>query len=144
MHRTVLTPELDTWFSPSGRIILAGDSAHAMPPAAAQGAAMSFEDAETLAYMLGRYKARSTDVASKTPLLTEFLKKWQDHRKARVRQVIAFTNMVAKLRTPSNWALLQYIKEWFISILMKVKGQEGYRWLYGYDANSEEVKKSLE
>ena len=37
----------------SGRLVLIGDAAHAMPPYAAQGAAMAIEDAYALAACLG-------------------------------------------------------------------------------------------
>ncbi|OZJ01645.1 hypothetical protein BZG36_05442 [Bifiguratus adelaidae] len=41
-------PVLSSWVSPSGRIALLGDAAHAMLPYLAQGAAQAIEDAATL------------------------------------------------------------------------------------------------
>ncbi|KAK4498547.1 hypothetical protein PRZ48_011205 [Zasmidium cellare] len=46
-------PKLETWFTPKdGRIILLGDAAHAIPPAAGQGVNQAFEDAHSLALLL--------------------------------------------------------------------------------------------
>lgn len=104
---------------------------------------MGFEDAQTLALVLGKFKAQSGDDSAKSPVLQEGLKKWADHRKERIRAVLAFTNLAAKMRSPSPWWVVQFFKEIFISLLFKIKGAEGYRWLYSYDGTSEEVKKAL-
>ncbi|GIZ40840.1 hypothetical protein CKM354_000416300 [Cercospora kikuchii] len=45
-------PDLPTWSSSGGRIILLGDAAHAVPPYAGQGAAMAIEDASVLSVLL--------------------------------------------------------------------------------------------
>jgi salicylate hydroxylase len=45
-------PELETWRSPNGRIVLAGDAAHAMIPHAAGGSSSAIEDAAVLAETL--------------------------------------------------------------------------------------------
>jgi salicylate hydroxylase len=42
-------PDLPTWVSPSGMVVIAGDAAHAMCPYLAQGLAMAVEDGATLA-----------------------------------------------------------------------------------------------
>ncbi|KAJ5626407.1 hypothetical protein N7510_002716 [Penicillium lagena] len=46
--------KLETWVSKSGKVVLIGDSSHAMVPYMAQGAAMAVEDAVTLAECLDR------------------------------------------------------------------------------------------
>ena len=84
---------------------------------------MAFEDAEALAYAL-----------SILPKDTSALNSWEAHRKERVKQVIDFTNMTAKVRQASPYWLIQMVKEWFIWGLLKMRGPEGYQWLYGYDA----------
>jgi 2-polyprenyl-6-methoxyphenol hydroxylase-like FAD-dependent oxidoreductase len=118
-----MIPTLPSWRSPSGRVILIGDAAHAIPPSGGQGGAMSFEDAESLAYALSTLKREVCALSS-----------WETHRKERVKRVIDFNNMSAKLRQATEYSLVQTFREWFIWILLKMKGQEGYRWLYGYDS----------
>lgn len=84
---------------------------------------MSFEDAESLAYAI-----------SKCGKDTGILQKWETHRKQRVNEVVAFNNLSARLRQASQYSLVQTIREWFIWGLLKVKGPQGYQWLYGFDA----------
>jgi 2-polyprenyl-6-methoxyphenol hydroxylase-like FAD-dependent oxidoreductase len=48
--RSLYQVRLDTWHT--GRILLIGDAAHAMPPTLAQGASMALEDAAVLAELL--------------------------------------------------------------------------------------------
>ncbi|MFI0350729.1 FAD-dependent oxidoreductase [Actinomadura sp. 9N407] len=75
-----------TWFTQllvegpwhSGRVVLAGDSAHACPPTLAQGAAMSLEDVLVLAELL------TTRDTWDDALLTEY----RDRRMPRVRMVV--------------------------------------------------------
>lgn len=43
---------LDNWLSPSGRLLIIGDAAHAMVPYMSQGAAMAVEDGAALAEIL--------------------------------------------------------------------------------------------
>lgn len=45
-------PVLETWRSPNGRVVLAGDAAHAVIPHAAQGPSAAIEDAAVLAETL--------------------------------------------------------------------------------------------
>lgn len=47
-------PDLPSWSSKSGRIILLGDAAHCFPPYAGQGSCMAIEDAAVLADLLGK------------------------------------------------------------------------------------------
>ncbi|KNB18331.1 hypothetical protein FOXG_22191 [Fusarium oxysporum f. sp. lycopersici 4287] len=79
----------------AGRVIVIGDAAHAIPPTGGQGAAMAFEDAETLSYVLGRIR----DICLIRPngdhrsLVNEMLHKWQRHRQGRIVKVMDFTSM---------------------------------------------------
>jgi 2-polyprenyl-6-methoxyphenol hydroxylase-like FAD-dependent oxidoreductase len=115
-------PHLTSWSSPSAKVILIGDAAHAITPFGGQGGAMAFEDGETLAYAISSFREDPTS-----------LKKWEAHRQARVQQVIDFNNLTAKMREASQYTVVQWAREWFIWAILKVKGPEGYRWLYGYD-----------
>src|ERR1700722_18800165 len=49
------TPRLSSWSSPSGKIIIIGDAAHAMPPDAGQGVSCAAEDAVAIGLLLKHY-----------------------------------------------------------------------------------------
>lgn len=72
-------PELGTWRSASGRIVLLGDAAHAMLPHAAQGLSQGIEDALSLARML-RWASKSGGNGVDIPVVT---KAWVNFRKPR-------------------------------------------------------------
>jgi 2-polyprenyl-6-methoxyphenol hydroxylase-like FAD-dependent oxidoreductase len=124
-----MVPRLTSWSSPSKKIILIGDAAHAITPSGGQGGATAFEDAETLAYAISKC---AEDAKS--------LEKWETHRKTRVQEAIDFNNLSAKVRKASKYTAVQWTREWFIWSVLKIKGAEGYRWLYGYDAVKEMAK----
>ncbi|KAE9367910.1 FAD/NAD(P)-binding domain-containing protein [Stipitochalara longipes BDJ] len=124
-----MVPPLTSWSSPSKRIVLIGDAAHAITPSGGQGGAIAFEDAETLAYAISK---RGEDAC--------LLEKWEMHRKARVQEVIDFNKLSAKVREASKYTAMQWTREWFIWSVLKIKGAEGYRWLYGYDGVVEMAK----
>ena len=120
-------PDLDSWFSPGGRIIVIGDAAHAISPQGGQGAAMAFEDAETLAYTISQ-----PDFAIDT---LRFLRTWQNHRKSRMDTVKAFTSRNAALRHPARSWFKQTFKEYILWMAFKYTGPSaGLQWLYGYNA----------
>ena len=72
-------PEIDTWRSGNGRIVLLGDAAHAMLPHAAQGLSQGIEDAVSLAHMLRWATALGGDGVD-IPAVTEA---WVNLRKPR-------------------------------------------------------------
>ncbi|PMD45776.1 FAD/NAD(P)-binding domain-containing protein [Hyaloscypha variabilis F] len=96
-------PPLERWSSPIGRVIVLGDAAHAMSPQGGQGAAMAFEDAETLAFTIARPNFNSNR--------PKYLRAWEQHRKQRVAEVKAYTDRNGKLRTPSNNYVMQLVKD---------------------------------
>lgn len=121
-------PELTKWTSASGRVVLIGDAAHGMSPASAQGGAMAFEDAETLAYALTRDGVVSTRLV---PV-------WEKHRQQRVRKVVAYTTDIERRRRPSPNAVLQTIKEWILWVLFWYYGEAGISpWLSNYDGREQ-------
>jgi hypothetical protein len=104
---------------------------------------MSFEDAETLAFVLSGVKSEYTNTVVTMLRFKEWLKRWEIHRKSRIRAVLSLTNLSVKLRTPSSYRFLQWLKEWFIFLFFKFKGPGGYLWLYNYDASSLKVIQAL-
>lgn len=91
-------PNLPSWISADGkgRIILVGDSAHAIPPSAGQGLNQCFEDVYTLSLTL---KALRNDAIG-TEALSVRLQKWQQWRLERVKRVFELNGMIEARRTP--------------------------------------------
>ncbi|KAG4277777.1 hypothetical protein FPRO04_07020 [Fusarium proliferatum] len=132
-------PELHNWKSTAGRVIVIGDAAHAIPPTGGQGAAMAFEDAETLSYVLGRLSdLRLAHPGGSHKLFAgEILEKWQRHRQDRIVKVLDFTSKNGTLRKSSPHAYEQAAKEWIIWAALKFMGPEaGAKWLYSYNAEN--------
>ncbi|CEL01802.1 hypothetical protein ASPCAL01380 [Aspergillus calidoustus] len=78
-------PRLPTWRTDTGRVILLGDSAHAMHPNAGQGYSQIVEDIAVLSFLI-----HNDDISSKP--LREITKIWQDIRKPRVERISNFSN----------------------------------------------------
>lgn len=73
---------LPSWTSENGRVVLLGDSCHAMVPFAGQGAAQCIEDAAVLSELLSR-----TSSVEDIPRLT---KKYEELRQPRVERIRAY------------------------------------------------------
>ncbi|KAK9235883.1 hypothetical protein V1525DRAFT_434239 [Lipomyces kononenkoae] len=126
-------PHLHSWSSPNKRIFVIGDAAHAIPPTGGQGAAMAFEDAETLAYVLARVLASDFNANH----LSDIVSKWEHHRIDRIVKVVNFTTKNGDLRKSSPHYYEQAAKEWIIWATFKFMGPEGgAHWMYAYNAES--------
>ncbi|KAK4501210.1 hypothetical protein PRZ48_007017 [Zasmidium cellare] len=71
-------PDLPQWISPKGRLVLLGDSSHAMLPDATQGFSTIVEDVGVLSHLLSKYQGRGV------PSLTKI---WQEVRIPRVNRI---------------------------------------------------------
>ncbi|RUM98005.1 FAD-binding protein [Pseudaminobacter arsenicus] len=103
---------------------LIGDAAHAMPPFAAQGAAMAIEDAYTLA-------AR---VASASENLPAALANWEASRRPRLAKVArrgALNHFAWHARGPVAFA-----RNLVLKALPSDKLASDLDWLYGWDSSS--------
>lgn len=128
-------PHLDRWSSPSKRVIVIGDAAHAMPPTGGQGSAMAFEDADTLSHVLARVYSPGFNQATD---LSDLIAKWEHHRQERVVKITKYTSQNGKMRKSSRYVCEQMAKEWMIWAALKVKGpQAGNGWIFSY--NPEDV-----
>ncbi|OAG37335.1 hypothetical protein AYO21_08412 [Fonsecaea monophora] len=127
-------PDLENYVSTSGRIILVGDAAHAIPPSGGQGAAMAFEDAETLSYVLGKSSLPDYNQAK----VTEGLRKWEKHRIQRMSEILDYTIRAGDMRKRSSMFLVQMMKEWTIWALFKFYKYRGGGpgWIYNYNAEN--------
>lgn len=128
-------PSLDSWVSQSSRVLLIGDSAHAIPPTGGQGVAIALEDAETLAYTLAEASLPLPN--GQQPSLSKLTGAWNEHRHARVAKVMDFTTKNGTLRKSSPHFYEQAAKEWLMWATFKWAGPEaGTRWMYEYSAES--------
>jgi salicylate hydroxylase len=113
-----------------GRVTLLGDSAHAMLPFPAQGAAMGIEDA----CALGELVARLPDD------LDGALRRYEGLRVPRTRRAVLGSRERAKLNhLPSRWARLKRDVEYLSRRVLYPDGTaHRVAWLYGYNVAAEE------
>lgn len=126
-------PHMEHFSSPKGRVIVLGDSAHAIPPTGGQGAAMALEDAEALGYTIAHACYPDFDAKS----LPQLIQAWEKHRMPRLQKVIDFTTKNGSLRRSSPHVWEQAAKEWVIWAAFKLRGEEaGAEWMYSYNAEA--------
>jgi salicylate hydroxylase len=113
-----------------GRVTLLGDSAHAMLPFLAQGAAMGIEDGCVLAELVARLPDD----------LDEALRRYQSLRVPRTRRAVIGSRERAKLNhLPSRWARVKRDIEYMARRMLYPDGTaHRVAWLYGYDIAAEE------
>ena len=112
----------ENWTAP--RLALIGDAAHAMPPFAAQGAAMAIEDAATLAGC----------VAAVPGNLAAALARWEASRRPRIAKV-------ARRGTLNHFAWhargpVAFARNLVLKALPSEKLAHDLDWLYGWDSTS--------
>lgn len=113
-----------------GRVTLLGDSAHAMLPFLAQGAAMGIEDGVVLAEWVSRLPD-DLDAA---------LRRYEAMRVPRSRRAVLGSRERAKLNhLPSRWARFKRDIEYTARRVLYPDGTaHRVAWLYGYDVMAEE------
>jgi 2-polyprenyl-6-methoxyphenol hydroxylase-like FAD-dependent oxidoreductase len=84
-------PRMDRWHSSTGKVIILGDAAHAIPPTVGQGANQAFEDSYSLAMLLA-------NLDGKARLLSEALEAWEGYRLERMDKVLRLTNQILYIR----------------------------------------------
>lgn len=89
-------PPLPCWFSETGRIVLIGDGAHALPPSSAQGVNQALEDAHSLGLLLDSLRnLPKINVASNAKnlelRLLDALSRWQKWRQEKVDAIYDWT-----------------------------------------------------
>ena len=98
-------PRLERWTSSKtpggfGRVVVLGDSAHALPPPAGQGVNQAFEDVYTIAGVLGRLLASEPSPSNKK--LEQALWEWQSFRQTRVDRVLELNRQMDLRRMPKG------------------------------------------
>jgi hypothetical protein len=112
-----ITPRLSHWASPSGRIILIGDAAHAMPPDSGQGVSCAVEDSLSLGLLLKHYLTFGPTSAEEPLSVAEVLKKtkgaYEDVRMPRVKLVLDHAKRVGERKKKQTW-LQEKVRDWMI------------------------------
>ncbi|KAL6251449.1 hypothetical protein RBB50_001658 [Rhinocladiella similis] len=90
-----ILPQLDKWASVKRRVVILGDSAHAIPPSAGQGINQAFEDVYMFALLLAASKAGRVD-------FQDALTFWQDYRQERVNKVLDLNKQIDLRRLPKD------------------------------------------
>lgn len=117
-------PALPRWTEPSG-LALIGDAAHAMPPYAAQGAAMAIEDAAVIARLAAR---AGGDVGA-------LLAAYERMRRPRIRRVAArgaFNRFTWHARGPVALA-----RDLAMAARPQAANARDLDWLYGWKMEDE-------
>jgi 2-polyprenyl-6-methoxyphenol hydroxylase-like FAD-dependent oxidoreductase len=104
-------PKLPMWGA--NRIVLVGDSAHAMSPITGQGASQSLEDAQTLALLLSsmmrKFHANEVNSNSWSTTIERTLSLYYDMRHRRVEEIAAVGRALDK-RMLKTQPLAEYIR----------------------------------
>jgi 2-polyprenyl-6-methoxyphenol hydroxylase-like FAD-dependent oxidoreductase len=91
-----IIPKLDSWVSKSGRVLILGDAAHAIPPTAGQGVNQAFEDVYTFAKVVARGGLKAIQEAP------QVLRNWQQKRQSRIDGVLQLNDAINKRRLPAQ------------------------------------------
>ena len=86
---------LDTWSSPSGKVVLVGDAAHAMPPFLGQGANQAMQDAYVLAKCLSTFGPDIKDPNTRN----EALQSYSNTRRPPTEAIMNASRFVGALET---------------------------------------------
>ncbi|KAH0363088.1 salicylate hydroxylase, partial [Aureobasidium melanogenum] len=113
-------PKLDSWSSDNRRVLLVGDSAHAVPPSSGQGISQAVEDVVMLAILLGKGRSEKKDLGW-----------WQSFRQHRIEQILLLNARVDRRRLPKVMGSEEQDDD--------VQGFD-LDWLNGIDAVAEVVK----
>ena len=133
-------PKLPRWYSETGRVILLGDGAHALPPSSGQGVNQALEDVYSLTLLLcavdqarpiDRHQANGN--VDSRPSLLEVLSFWHKMRQDRIDAVFDWTTNINNVsRLPEAERKRLYAEG-------KIKEGQGddTSWLFQFDIDKE-------
>ncbi|KAI9685153.1 MAG: hypothetical protein M1822_004740 [Bathelium mastoideum] len=130
-------PKMDRWHSSTGRVVMIGDAAHAIPPSAGQGANQAFEDSYSLAMLLANLDAKVS--------LLDALKAWEAYRMERMEEVLRLTNRLLTIRmTEEERASVPEDMRWEFDGSDAGRSQLGWLYLVDIDRDVKSLVKTLD
>ncbi|KAF5977582.1 salicylate hydroxylase [Fusarium bulbicola] len=120
-------PELPSWSSSSGNVVMIGDAAHAMPPSSGQGVNQALEDAFSLAEVLSH---EWNDEA--WPLVVRTLKSWRQDKINKIHVMMRVTNIMRSSEAERSKLLQTVDKE--------KSTNSDMQWLYDLDLDTLDAK----
>lgn len=119
-------PKLERWYSSTGKVIILGDAAHAIPPSSGQGTNQAMEDIYSLMLLL----KNSTDVL-------KALGTWQELRQARINVVFDWATNSTNVQRLPEAERNRLIKEGKAKDPKTTQDFDNMGWLYKLDLNEE-------
>lgn len=134
---TWITPHLPTFHTPSGRVVLIGDAAHAMPPDSGQGASLALEDSQTIALLLEHFlKVEEGEQGA----LRRTAEAFEEMRKGRAETVLKEAKKRGDRKKVVTW-WEEWMRDWLIWGVGFIP--EGWQdWKFSYTVK-DEVEKYL-
>jgi hypothetical protein len=137
-----ITPSLPKWTSDSGRILLAGDAAHCMPPDSGQGVSCAVEDAMTLGLLLEAiFSDKAVTGTSDKDKLKRLCDLYTKIRKPRCEYIVAEARKRGDMKRELGW-LEETVRNVMIYGMCKIMPESAMDGFYSYDVETE-VKKAL-
>jgi hypothetical protein len=137
-----ITPSLPKWTSDSGRILLAGDAAHCMPPDSGQGVSCAVEDAMTIGLLCESIFTGNTDKElTEEDKLKRLCDLYTKLRKPRCEYIVAEARKRGNMKRELS-VVEQTIRNVVMWAMCKVMPESTMDAFYSYDVETE-VKKAL-
>jgi len=116
IHPRYLIERLPHWcsLSGSGKIILLGDAAHAMPPDAGQGVSCAAEDAVAIALLLKHYHSSQRYELGETLKMAS--RGYEEVRMTRVWRILDLAKRRGGTKKLKTW-WQEWIRDWFLWLL---------------------------
>lgn len=131
-------PKMDRWNSVTGRVLLVGDAAHALPPSSGQGANQALEDVYSLTLLLREVLPElETTAPHSTGLLTVALDFWNSWRHKRIDAVISMTNATNIRRLPEAERLRKTGNGKLNETLDPQQNEDWEKWMFQPDIDGE-------
>ena len=113
-------PSLESYVTPThtGRIILLGDAAHAMPPDAAQGVSCAAEDSVVYSLLLTKLLSRESKSVTEIPdgVLRDAARAYNDIRQIRVSKIVDLA-----MRRVNRKKEMSVIRRWLRDLAVRVR-----------------------
>ena len=119
-------PVLNRWYSDKGRVIIAGDAAHAIPPSSGQGVNQTLEDVYTLTRLMRDGKSR-----------VKALEFWQQMRQKRIDRIFDWATNATNIQRLPQAEREKLVQEGKAKDASADKDFEDMRWLYNSTADQE-------